>query len=177
MRDIPQTLSAHEFSRAKILIIGSSGPFQGFLVDSFRSLNCYFISSDTVYRAEAERKTPLGAVCQRSLDSGLTVPNETALAIWRRWFWSSKVNKGFVLEGFPSNALQAQVLDEWLEAREQTIDIVFVIDATEAPDETDFSCKTLYDYYRNQGTLVEVVSKEALLAFLKEKSERLQFAS
>ena len=99
------------------------------------------------------------------------------MAIWRRWFWSSKVNKGFVLEGFPSNASQAQVLDEWLEAREQTIDIIFVIDAAEAPDETDFPCKTLYDYYRNQGTIVEVVSKEALLAFLKEKSGRLQFAS
>jgi adenylate kinase len=177
MRDIPQTLSAHEFSRAKILIIGSSGPFRGSLVDSFCSLNCHFISSDTVYRAEAERKTPLGAVCQRSLDLGLTVPDETALAIWRRWFWSSKVNRGFVLEGFPSNVSQAQVLDEWLEAREQTVDIVFVIDASKASDEIDFPWKTLSDYYRNQGTLVEVVSKEALLAFLKEKSERLQFAS
>ncbi len=177
MRDIPQTLSAHEFSRAKILIIGSSGPFRGSLVDSFRSLNCHFISSDTVYRAEAEKKTPLGAICQRSLDSGLTVPDETALAIWRRWFWSSKVNQGFVLEGFPSNVSQAQVLDEWLEAREQTFDIIFVLEASEASDETDSPWKTLSGYYRNQGALVEVVSKEALLAFLQEKSERFQFAS
>lgn len=177
MRDISQTLSAHELSRAKILIIGLSESLRSSLVDSFCSLNCHFISSDTVYRAEAEKKTPLGTVCQRSLDQDIPVPDETVLAIWRRWFWSSKIRKSFVLEGFPSTIIQARVLDEWLETREQTIDFVFCMDAPKISEEANSPQKTLSDHYRNQGVLVEFVSTETLITFLQKKSVKLLFAS
>jgi adenylate kinase len=42
----------------------------------------------------------------------------------RRWFWSRKPDAGFVLADFPATMLQALVLDEWLEARNEQLDAV-----------------------------------------------------
>jgi adenylate kinase len=47
------------------------------------------------------------------------------LRLLRRWFWSRKPDAGFVLADFPATLLQALVLDEWLEARNEQLDAVF----------------------------------------------------
>src|SRR5271154_3608384 len=46
------------------------------------------------------------------------------LALLRRWFFSRKPDAGFVLTDFPATLLQAKVLDEWLDARDEEIDAV-----------------------------------------------------
>jgi adenylate kinase len=40
----------------------------------------------------------------------------------RRWFFARKPDAGFILADFPATLLQAQVLDEWLEARGEALD-------------------------------------------------------
>ena len=42
----------------------------------------------------------------------------------RRWFFARKPDAGFVLTDFPATLLQAQVLDEWLETRGESLDAV-----------------------------------------------------
>jgi adenylate kinase len=46
------------------------------------------------------------------------------LAAWRRWFFARKPDAGFILTDFPATLLQAQVFDEWLEARGEALDAV-----------------------------------------------------
>ena len=40
----------------------------------------------------------------------------------RRWFFARKPDAGFVLTDFPATLLQAQVFDEWLEVRGESLD-------------------------------------------------------
>ena len=46
----------------------------------------------------------------------------------RRWFWSRKPDAGFLLQEFPATLLQAMILDEWLEARDEALDAVILGD-------------------------------------------------
>jgi adenylate kinase len=58
---------------------------------------------------------------------------DPALAACRRWFFARKPDAGFVLADFPATLLQAQVFDEWLEARGEKLDAVLAGPGAPAP--------------------------------------------
>lgn len=82
------------------------------------------------------------------MEQGVTLAQETALALVRRWFWTRKPDAGFALSGFPATLLQAQVFDEWLDARDESLDGVFATSTTSHQD--------LVQHYRTLGLLIEV---------------------
>jgi hypothetical protein len=65
----------------------------------------------------------------------------------KRWFWSRKPDAGFVLlRDYPATLLQALVFDEWVEARNEKIDVVIgSIDSK--------TCPEVHDHYRKLGLL------------------------
>ena len=73
--------------------------------------------------------------------------DETALALLRRWFWARKPDAGFALTGFPATLLQAKVFDEWLDARDENLDGVFVDEAV--------SAGPVAEHYRTLGLVTE----------------------
>ncbi|MBI5770942.1 MAG: hypothetical protein HZA93_24400 [Verrucomicrobia bacterium] len=64
----------------------------------------------------------------------------------RRWFFARKPDAGFLLTEFPATLLQALVLDEWLEARDEALTAVI---AGPGSDESVVS------HYRTLGLLME----------------------
>lgn len=72
---------------------------------------------------------------------------ERDLASLRKWFWARKPDAGFALCGFPATLLQALVFDEWLDARDESLDAVLAL-APDAPSE-------LVEHYRARGLLAE----------------------
>ena len=83
---------------------------------------------------------------------GSTAPDQLTLAVLRPWFWARKPDAGFLLTEFPATLLQAKVLDEWLEARGETLTAVFA--APSAPAE-------VVAHYRTQGLLTEAARAAA----------------
>ena len=73
--------------------------------------------------------------------------DETALALLRRWFWARKPDAGFALTGFPATLLQAKVFDEWLDARDESLDGVIV-------DES-IASSPVAEHYHTLGLLIE----------------------
>lgn len=71
---------------------------------------------------------------------------DATLAAMRRWFFARKPDAGFVLTGFPATLLQAKMLDEWLDARSESLQAVAAGQAT-SPD--------LIEHYRTLGLLIE----------------------
>jgi adenylate kinase len=73
----------------------------------------------------------------------------------RRWFWTRKPEAGFILTEFPATLLQAKVLDEWLEARDETLDAV--LDATAGNENGNANLPigpaAVIAHYRAQGLL------------------------
>lgn len=110
-----------------------------------RSLNIEHVSSAELIAREISRQTPAGSTVARARRQGLPLPAEPLLAILRRWFMTRKPDAGFALAGFPATMLQAQVFDDWLETRDESLDAVLA-------RETDSSAP-VHEHYRTQGLL------------------------
>lgn len=94
---------------------------------------------------EISRRTPSGQQAGSLISRGLAVPDQLHLAVLRKWFWARKPDAGFLLEDFPATLLQAKVLDEWLEARGETLTAAFFAPSAHADVVT---------HYRTQGLLL-----------------------
>ncbi|HUG11892.1 MAG TPA: nucleoside monophosphate kinase [Opitutaceae bacterium] len=93
-------------------------------------MNIEHVYPADLIRRESLRPTSLGAAARDSVAAAMTAPDELLISIFRRWFWSRKAGSGFCLHGFPANRLQAAVLDEWMDARDETLDACVVSQET-----------------------------------------------
>lgn len=64
--------------------------------------------------------------------------------LMRRWYFGRKPDAGFLLTEFPATLLQANVFDEWLDARGEALDAVYA--------DPRFSAAVV-DHYRILGLL------------------------
>ncbi len=104
-------------------------------MDRVRSLNLEHVSPRTIRGPEISRR-PATAAAEEA----------TRLALMRRWFFARKPDAGFLLTEFPATLLQALVLDEWLEARDEALTRVL---AASGSDES------VVTHYRTLGLLAE----------------------
>lgn len=108
-------------AKSKILVLGSPGISSETQLSPFRSLNIEHVSPAILMAQEISRRTPLGQKAGQLHRAGQPVPEETLFAVMRRWFWARKPDAGFVLTNFPATLLQAKVLDEWLDTRDEAL--------------------------------------------------------
>ncbi len=145
--------SALASAKAKILLLGPSGPHFADLILQGRSLNLEHVSPAFLVQQEISRRTPHGQQAAQALTRGSAVPDQLQLAVLRKWFWARKPDAGFLLEGFPATVLQALVFDEWLEARGETLTACFA--------SLPHSADSVVTYYRTQGLLPGVIPAAA----------------
>ncbi len=122
-------------AKAKILLLGSTDLGGEDLMNRARSLNLEHVSPSRLKGAEISRR-PVSAAAGEV----------QRLALLRRWFFARKPDAGFVLTEFPATLLQALVLDEWLETRDEPLTAVF---AGPGSDES------VVQHYRTLGLLRE----------------------
>lgn len=72
------------------------------------------ISTGDALRAAVKAGTPLGQQAKAVMDRGELVANEIVYGIVQERLGQSDAQKGFILDGFPRNTAQAQVLDQML---------------------------------------------------------------
>jgi len=120
-------------AKTKLLLLGSADFRPENLMNQVRSLNLEHVSPTTLKGSEISRRPgPAGT------------DEATTLALLRRWFFARKPDAGFLLTEFPATLLQAQVMDEWLETRNETLDGVVVLPG---------ASQTLINHYHMQGIL------------------------
>lgn len=115
-------------------------------MDRLRSLNIEHVSPAELIRLEISRGSPLGQTVERAIRQESLLPDETMIALVRRWFWARKPDAGFAFTGFPATLLQAKVFDEWLEARDENLHGVLAASGSPEP---------VVDHYRTLGLLLE----------------------
>jgi adenylate kinase len=81
-----------------------------------------------MFRAAVAEGTDLGRRVEPILAAGELVPDELTVAIIRERLSRDDARDGFVLDGFPRNLLQAEELDEMLEAIGRPLDAVLFFD-------------------------------------------------
>jgi adenylate kinase len=124
------------------------------------------ISTGEMFRAEADRGTPLGRRVAPLLDAGGLVPDDIVVAIVRERLAATDVADGFVLDGFPRAVGQAQELDAFLATGGHPLDAVIdlVLDRDEvlrrlagrgrADDDPDTVAARLDAYEAENGPLI-----------------------
>lgn len=121
--------------KAKYLLLGSPDFLSESLMNRVRSLNLEHVSPRRLPRPEISRRAASAAAEEAD-----------RLALMRRWFFARKPDAGFVLSEFPATLLQAKVLDEWLEVRDEALNAVI------AGPEAD---ESVVEHYRTLGLLQE----------------------
>ena len=89
-----------------------------------KKLGIPHISTGDLFRAHISQQTELGKEVQRYLDSGRLVPDEVTNEMVRERLEEPDAEQGFLLDGFPRNVSQANVLGKILAEKGHELDAV-----------------------------------------------------
>jgi len=82
------------------------------------------ISTGDLFRFNVGQGTPLGLEAKKYMDAGQLVPDEVTISMVRNRLAEPDASDGFLLDGFPRNVPQAEVLDGMLAELGVSLDVV-----------------------------------------------------
>lgn len=89
------------------------------------------ISTGDLLRSEIARQTPLGMEAKNFMDKGQLVPDEVVVGMISSSLDENPDVKGFLFDGFPRTAAQAEALDKLLELKNTSIAVMLALDVSE----------------------------------------------
>lgn len=158
----------------KIILIGIQGSgksTQGNLLSE--KLHIPYLSTGHIFREIAKEKTPVARYIKETMNAGFLIPDEKTLPIVTEYLSRPEYKEGYILDGFPRTATQAQ---EFING----IDYVVYLDVSdkealwrlsyredEREDETLLALRKrielfhqvtvpVLEYYRQKGILIEI---------------------
>jgi adenylate kinase len=93
--------------------------------------NLKHLSTGDLLRSEIAAKTPLGMEAKKFMDKGQLVPDEVVIGMISSAMDANPDAVGFLFDGFPRTAAQAEALDKLLELKNNAINIMLALDVTE----------------------------------------------
>ena len=115
----------------RLVLFGPPGAGKGTQAQLLRDrLNVTHISSGDLFRHHLGQGTPLGLRAKEYMNKGELVPDEVTIDIILDKVMSIPDNEGFILDGFPRNPNQAQVLEKKLSDESRNLDKVVHIDVS-----------------------------------------------
>lgn len=134
------------------------------------------ISTGDLFRANLTAQTPLGVEARKYMDAGELVPDEVTVAMVRARFAEPDAAKGFILDGFPRTAPQAEALQALLDEQGLRLDAVVEFAVTDEvvvqrlmgrgrSDDTEDVVRRRQQVYRDDTA--------PLLAFYRDKLVRV----
>jgi adenylate kinase len=88
------------------------------------------IATGDMLREAVAQKTPLGLEAKRYMDSGGLVPDQVVIGLVGERLEQRDAKAGWVLDGFPRTAAQAEALDALLQRRGETLQRVIFFDVS-----------------------------------------------
>src|SRR5436190_9297760 len=109
----------------RIVLVGPPGAGKGTKAEFISAqLSIQKISTGDIFRFNVSEGTPLGQEARKYMDAGDLVPDEVTISMVRERLAEDDTVKGFLLDGFPRNVPQAQVLDGMLVEMSVPLDVV-----------------------------------------------------
>lgn len=117
----------------RMILVGPPGAGKGTqaarLVDSYAIPH---ISTGDMLRAAVKEGTELGKQADKFMKDGALVPDEVVIGMVVERIAKPDAEKGFMLDGFPRTAPQAEALDKALQAADVELDAVVLIEVPDA---------------------------------------------
>lgn len=109
----------------RVVLVGPPGAGKGTQAQFVAAeLSVPKVSTGDIFRANVSQGTPLGLKAKAYMDAGDLVPDEVTIEMVRDRLAEDDAAKGFLLDGFPRNVPQAQVLDAMLLELGTSLDVV-----------------------------------------------------
>jgi adenylate kinase len=89
------------------------------------------LSTGDLLRSEISRKTTLGLEAKKFMDKGNLVPDEVVIGMINDALDNNPEAKGFLFDGFPRTAIQAEELDNLLSRKNTCIDVMLALNVSE----------------------------------------------
>ncbi|HEB74974.1 MAG TPA: adenylate kinase [Nitrospirae bacterium] len=113
----------------RIVLLGAPGAGKGTqakkLVDKYGIPQ---ISTGDILRKAVADGTPLGKEAKSYMDKGELVPDSVVIGLVKERLAQDDCKKGFILDGFPRNTAQAEVLDKVLEEMGIPLEVALSVD-------------------------------------------------
>ncbi|HEY6836916.1 MAG TPA: adenylate kinase [Gaiellaceae bacterium] len=183
-----------------VLLLGPQGAgkgTQGKLISAEYGLP--HIATGDILRAAMSAGTELGRKVQPIYDAGHLVPDDIMIALIRERLAADDAAEGFVLDGFPRTAVQAEALDEMLDEIGRPITVVLEFQlpeevsierltrraeqegrADDTPDAINRrlalyreQTEPLIEHYRARGSLVGIPADRSVEEVFEEIQEAL----
>lgn len=93
--------------------------------------NLKHLSTGDLLRSEIAGKTPLGLEAKKFMDKGQLVPDEVVIGMISSALDTHPDVVGFLFDGFPRTSKQAEALDNLLELKNISINVMLALDVSE----------------------------------------------
>jgi adenylate kinase len=117
-------------SDLNLILLGAPGAGKGTQAERLREdFGLPHISTGDILRAQVAEGTELGRQAQRYMDAGELVPDDLIVKMITERITAGDARDGFLLDGFPRNAEQADALADALGGLGRRLSAVLLIDA------------------------------------------------
>ncbi len=115
-----------------IILFGPPGSGKGTQSDNIvDKYGLVHLSTGNLLRQEIADRTPLGLEAKRFMDKGQLVPDEVVIGMIDSCLEKHANAKGFLFDGFPRTAAQAEALDKLLSLKKTSICKVLALEVSE----------------------------------------------
>lgn len=115
-----------------IILFGPPGAGKGTQAEFLKQkYNLVHLSTGDIFRFNIKNNTALGVKAKAFMDQGKLVPDELTIALLESEVKNHPEAPGFIFDGFPRTAAQAEALDTFLHSRGQEIKALIALEVSE----------------------------------------------
>jgi adenylate kinase len=115
-----------------LILFGPPGSGKGTQSEKLiATYNLKHLSTGDLLRSEITEQTPLGMEAKNFMDKGQLVPDEVVIGMISSALEANPKAKGFLFDGFPRTAAQAEALDKLLELKKTSINLMLALEVSE----------------------------------------------
>lgn len=131
-RNLREVYQLNQKHMINLVLFGKPGAGKGtqaqFLKEKY---NLKHISTGDVFRYNIKNGTALGTLAKSYIDKGDLVPDEVTIKMLEEEVDKNPEADGFIFDGFPRTAAQAEALDNFLESKDMKVDATIALEAND----------------------------------------------
>jgi len=115
----------------RLVFLGPPGVGKGTHADILaKNLELKHYSTGDIFRQILKESSPLSKKLEKFVNSGELVPDEIVFETVKEVLSNEESEKGWLLDGYPRNRNQAELLDSFLESRDEELDFAVYLYAS-----------------------------------------------
>lgn len=131
-RNLKEVYQLNQKHMINLVLFGKPGAGKGTQAEFLKeNYNLMHISTGDLFRFNMKNDTDLGKLAKSYIDKGDLVPDEVTIRMLEDAVDKNPEASGFIFDGFPRTAMQAEALDKFLATKNMKIDATIALEAND----------------------------------------------